>query len=118
MYNLNYYWSHLYLFSEVLNQKLAFPQLHLIHNHKQIKQVICVHFAYYYTLFKLQARQFQPSNTNFMHNSLKNLGNSTASTIQMCLLQFCTPCCIRVLNALFSCPKMHVLKMSLWKFFC
>lgn len=32
--------------------------MHLIHNHKQTKQVICLHFAYYYTLFKLQARQF------------------------------------------------------------
>lgn len=56
------------MFSLVLNEKSAFPQMHLIHNHKQIKQVISVHFANYYILFKLQARQFQPSNTNFMHN--------------------------------------------------
>lgn len=51
-----------------IKQKLAFPQMHLIHNHKPIKQVICSHFAQYYTLFKLPARQFQPSNTDFIRS--------------------------------------------------
>lgn len=116
MYNLNYYCLQC-LFSLVLNQKLAFPQMHLIHNHKQIKQVIVYIFPYYYILFKLQARQFQPSNTNFVHNYLKNPSSSTACTIQMHLFQFCPPCCTWVLNALFSFPKKRMLKMTMRKSF-